>query len=108
MLIASITREPEELWINAKATTATQLQAEATEKKKILPLEEQIPEEFHEFLDVFSEEKAAQFPEPRSCNHKIELKEPFIAKSFKTYNLTPQEQIELDKFLKENLDKGYI
>ena len=46
-LIASITREPEELWINAKATTATQLQAEATAKKKILPLEEQIPEEFH-------------------------------------------------------------
>ena len=29
-------------------------------------------------------------------------------KSFKKYNLTPQEQIELDKFLKENLDKGYI
>ena len=27
---------------------------------------------------------------------------------FKTYNLTPQEQIELDKILKENLDKGYI
>ena len=24
------------------------------------------------------------------------------------YNLTPQEQIELDKFLKDNLDKGYI
>ena len=107
-LIASITREPEEIWINAKATTATPLQAEATAKKKILPLEEQIPEEFHEFLDVFSEEKAARFPEPRSCDHKIELKEPFIAKSFKTYNLTPQEQIELDKFLKENLNKGHI
>ena len=24
------------------------------------------------------------------------------------YNLTPAEQIELDKFLKENLEKGYI
>ena len=24
------------------------------------------------------------------------------------YNLTPQEQIKLDKFLKENLEKGYI
>ena len=24
------------------------------------------------------------------------------------YNLTPQEQIELDKFLKENTEKGYI
>jgi hypothetical protein len=29
-------------------------------------------------------------------------------KSFKTYNLTPEEQVELDKFLKGNLDKGYI
>ena len=28
--------------------------------------------------------------------------------STSTYNLTPQEQIELDKFWKENLDKGYI
>ena len=36
------------------------------------------------------------------------MKDTFIPKSFKTYNLTPQEQIELDKFLKENLEKGYI
>ena len=32
----------------------------------------------------------------------------FIPKSFKTYNLTPAEQVELDNFLKGNLDKGYI
>ena len=32
----------------------------------------------------------------------------FEPKSFKTYNLTQEEQSELDKFLKENLDKGYI
>jgi hypothetical protein len=36
------------------------------------------------------------------------MKDPFILKSFETYNLTPQEQTELDKFLKENLEKGYI
>ena len=36
------------------------------------------------------------------------MKTGFEPKSFKTYNLTPEEQIELDKFLKENLDKGYI
>ena len=40
--------------------------------------------------------------------HKIELKDGFVPKSFKNYNLTPIEQIELDKFLKENLEKGYI
>src|SRR5271168_2880562 len=36
------------------------------------------------------------------------MKEGFEPKSFKNYNLTPAEQTELDKFLKKNLDKGYI
>jgi RNase H-like domain found in reverse transcriptase/Reverse transcriptase (RNA-dependent DNA polymerase)/Integrase zinc binding domain len=36
------------------------------------------------------------------------MKSRFKPKSFKTYNLTLEEQMELDKFLKENLDKGYI
>ena len=73
-----------------------------------MPLEDQIPKEFHEFLDVFSKKSAVQFPKPRSWDHKIELKDTFVPKSFKTYNLTPAEQTELDNFLKGNLDKGYI
>ena len=109
VLIASITGETDdEAWINSKATMATKIQAEINAKKEILPIKEQIPKEFHEFLDIFDEEKAARFPEPRPWDHKIEMKESFVPKSFKTYNLTPLEQIELDKFLKENLDKGYI
>ena len=36
------------------------------------------------------------------------MKEGFELKSFKNYNVTPAEQIKLDKFLKENLEKGYI
>jgi Reverse transcriptase (RNA-dependent DNA polymerase) len=36
------------------------------------------------------------------------MKSGFEPKSFKTFNLTPEEQVELDKFWKENLDKGYI
>jgi Reverse transcriptase (RNA-dependent DNA polymerase) len=36
------------------------------------------------------------------------MKSGFEPKSFKTYNLRPEEQVELDKILKENLDKGYI
>ena len=85
-----------------------EIQAELNRKKKDLPLEEQIPKEFHDFLDIFSEEKAARFPESWPWGHKIELKDTFIPKSFKTYNLTLEEQTELDKFLKENLEKGYI
>src|ERR1700728_3731798 len=108
-IIAIITGETDYgTWINAKQTKATEIQSEINLKKKDLPLEEQIPKEFHEYLDVFSEEKAARFPEPKKWDHKIELKDTFISKSFKTYNLTPEENIELDKFLKDNLDKGYI
>src|SRR6202522_920621 len=36
------------------------------------------------------------------------MKKGFKPKSFKNYNLTPEEQLEQDKFLKENLEKGYI
>jgi hypothetical protein len=54
-----------------------------------MTLEEKVPEEFHEFLDIFSEEKAARFPKSRSWDHKIELKDTFTLKSFKMYNLTP-------------------
>jgi Reverse transcriptase (RNA-dependent DNA polymerase) len=59
-------------------------------------------------LDIFSEEKAHHFPKLRPWDHKIEIKEGFEPKSFKNYNLTPAEQIKLDKFLKKNLEKGYI
>ena len=87
---------------------AMEIQADINLKKKVLPLEEQIPKEFHNFLDIFSEEKAAHFLESTPWDHKIKLKVTFTPKYFKMYNLTPQEQIKLDKFLKENLDKGYI
>jgi hypothetical protein len=48
------------------------------------------------------------FFELRPWDHKIEIKEGFEPKSFKNYSLTLAEQIELDKFLKKNLKKGYI
>ena len=39
---------------------------------------------------------------------KSKMKEGFELKSFKNYSLTPQEQIKMEKFLSENLEKGYI
>lgn len=64
ILISSITGEMDNgTWINSKMSTATEIQAELNLQKKVLPLEEQIPKEFHELLDIFSEEKAARFPE---------------------------------------------
>ena len=42
-----------ELWINAKTTTTTSIQAEINQQKEDLPLTEQIPKEYHRYLDVF-------------------------------------------------------
>ena len=36
------------------------------------------------------------------------MKEGFEPKLFKNYNLTPAEQLKLDNFLREILEKGYI
>ena len=106
-LISSVV-EANETWINAKVNKSMEIQVEINQKKELRMTEEQVPWEFHEFLDVFLEEKAAQFPEAWTWDHKIETKDTFIPKSCKTYNLTPEEQTELDKFLKDNLEKGYI
>ena len=91
-----------------KINVATELAIEENSKKVEKTDEELVPEEYHEYLDIFNEERAHRFPESRPWDHKIEMKEGFEPKSFKNYNLTPAEQIELDKFLKENLEKGYI
>jgi len=96
-----------DVWIH-KTNVATELAKEENNKKPEKTDEELVPEEYHEYLDIFSEEKAHRFPEARPWDHKIEMKEGFEPKSFKNYNLTQTEQLELDKFLKENLEKGYI
>ena len=46
-------------WINTKVNKSMEIQAEINKKKEVKPVEEQVPQEFHEFFDVFSEEKAA-------------------------------------------------
>ena len=94
----------EELWINVKTGVA---QKEA-KKQRTKTLEEMIPPEFMDYCDVFDKKKAKQFSEPWSWDHAINLKPDFIPKDCKVYPLTPQEHTEMDKFINENLAKGYI
>ena len=82
----------ETTWIN-KTNIATELAIKENDKKEEKTDKELVPKEFYDYLDIFS---------------KIKIKKGFKLRSFKNYNLTLAEQIELDKFLKENLEKGYI
>ncbi|KXN91264.1 hypothetical protein AN958_01586, partial [Leucoagaricus sp. SymC.cos] len=67
-----------------------------------------IPHEYHNFLKVFNKKASEQYPPPHSWDHKIETKASFHPISMKSYQLSIKEEQELDTFLKENLNKGYI
>ena len=107
-MISYIEEMKTKVWINAKGNMATELAIKENEKKAKLTNEELVPEDLHKFLDVFDKNKANRFPESNVWDLKIDMKEGFEPKSFKNYNLTLEEQKELDKFLNENLEKGYI
>ncbi|KXN87846.1 hypothetical protein AN958_08055 [Leucoagaricus sp. SymC.cos] len=93
--------------INVKTNTSQLLAQKYGDKKSDNP-RQIMPTEYHQYLNVFSEKKASRFPPDRKWNHKIELLPTFEAKPFPNYKLTPKELEELDKFLDENLSKGYI
>jgi hypothetical protein len=95
-----------DVWIH-KTNIATELAIEEN-SKKLDKTDKLVLAEYHKYLDIFTKEKAHRFLKSRPWDHKIKMKEGFEPKLFKNYNLTPAEQIKLDKFLKENLEKGYI
>jgi hypothetical protein len=85
-----------------------ELAIKENKKKADLPVKKLKPGDLHNFLDVFDDNKANRFPESNMWDHKIDIKEGFEPKSFKNYNLTPEERKELDRFLDKILEKGYI
>jgi hypothetical protein len=107
-LLSYIEEAKSKVWINAKTGIAMELAMKENKKKEDLLVKKSIPEDLHDFLDIFDNNKANWFPESNMWDHKINIKEGFEPKSFKNYNLTPEEQKELDKFLDKNLEKGYI
>ena len=60
-----------EIWLNAKTTTSNEFHMKHDEKKADLPLKEQIPPEYHEFLDLFDEAKVARFPKSQVWDHQV-------------------------------------
>jgi hypothetical protein len=105
-LLSYIEEAKLKVWINAKTGMAMKLAIKENKKKADLLVEKLIPEDLHDFLNVFDDNKANRFPESNMWDHKIDMKEGFEPKSLKNYNLTPEEQKELDKFLDETWEKN--
>ena len=86
-------------------TISTRLAQEALQYQK----EVEIPEEYQRHLKVFSEEESHRFPPSRPWDHAIELKEGALeAINCKIIPTTKEEDEALKKFIKEQLEKGYI
>ena len=105
---AWINPETNSVWICSRTNLATDMAIAENLKKEDLTDKEIVPPEYHKYLDIFDEKQASWFPDKRPWDHKIKIKPGFEPMSFKNYNLAPAEQDKLDKFLKENLEKGYI
>ena len=61
-----------------------------------------------EFTSVFSKQSFDTLLEPKEWDHAVELIPGSKLTGCKIYPLSPTEQKELDIFLKENLEMGWI
>ena len=80
----------------------------ALEPKTFIDPRTKLPEHYHEFLPVFDQREADKLPPHRDCDHKIELLPGKTAPAGPLYNMSEDELKVLRKFLRENLDKGFI
>jgi primase-polymerase (primpol)-like protein len=71
--------------------------------------EKDIPEQYKDYADVFSEEKAKRFPLAREEDHQIKFTND-VPKYFKgdVYSLTINQTAFLRKWLDEELIKQFI
>ena len=99
--------ENDEITIRAKTSILQSLahEAETNEKKAF---EELVPEEYREYQSVFEKTASERFPESCPWDHRIDLKPDFIPKKVKTYPLSIEEEKEMNKFIDDNLRKGFI
>ena len=104
------TPELDDMWINSAMlhSQAFSQKYKGNTQDELIDLKDAVPPQFHDYLDVFSDEKATQFPNSTSWDHKIEMKPGFEPKSFKIYPMTPEEDAMTKEFTDNNLAKGYI
>jgi hypothetical protein len=90
------------------SNTAQQLAQQASKEKPKKTKEELVPQRYHEYMKVFDEQEANRFPSSKIWDHAINLKDDYKPKDCKIYPLSPVERHSLDKWISEQLDKGYI
>jgi len=88
-----------------RAITSTKLTIQAQQYTKKV----EVPEVYQQFAKVFSEEESKQYPPKRAWDHAIEFKKDAPeAIDCKVYPMNRIEDEAVQKFLHNELEKGYI
>ena len=104
-----LTTSQDEIYCLAGFTYSQQIAEKAIAAKGKRTFEEMVPSQYRDFAKVFSEKESQHLPEHQLWDHAIDL-EPNAVQHWKikSYPMSPGEQEELDKFLKEHVNKGYL
>uniref|UniRef100_A0A803T247 Gypsy retrotransposon integrase-like protein 1 n=1 Tax=Anolis carolinensis TaxID=28377 RepID=A0A803T247_ANOCA len=75
---------------------------------RIAELADKLPPEYRDFVDVFDEKEADNFPPKRRVEVKIELVPGAELPKAKIYPMSAREKEELRKYIDKNLARGFI
>jgi hypothetical protein len=99
----------DEIFCLAGFTYSQQIAEKANKAKGIRTFEEMVPKEYRDFAKVFSEEESHRLLQHQPWDHTIDLEPDAVTHwKVKSYPMSPAEQVELDKWLEENLAKCYL
>jgi len=75
---------------------------------EIRTVEKIVPRRFHKYLKVFEKKKSERMLTRKTWDYAIDLRKRFVLKKKKIYPLSRIEREEVQKFVKNQLRKGYI
>ena len=81
------------------------------EEKDLIELrttDEMVPRQFHKYLKVFEKKDSEKMLTRKAWDYVIDLREEFVSKKGKICLLLRIEREEVQKFVKDQLRKGYI
>ena len=104
-------KERRRLTIEEEKMIARIVEEKENEEEDLIKLratEEMVPKRFHKYLKLFEKKESERMPTRKTWDHAIDLREGFVLKKGKIYPLSRVEREEVQKFVKDQLRKGYI
>ena len=83
-------------------------QKEEEDLIKIRMVEEIVPRRFYKYLKMFKKKESEIMLTRKTWDYVIDLKKKFVPKKRKIYLLLKVERKKVEKFIKDQLRKGYI